>query len=107
LLPARVLRLLATNYIFTEVSPDIFANNRLSSVLDTRKSVEELLAKLVTILLIFDDELRTFSPESKHTGTLGITSMLEHKYELPIGLVQYWILMRSIASMRDSRPPVI
>ena len=45
--PARILRLLATNYIFTEVSPDVFANNRLSSVLDTRKPVEELLAKLV------------------------------------------------------------
>ncbi|KAF8498105.1 S-adenosyl-L-methionine-dependent methyltransferase [Russula emetica] len=56
---ARVLRLLATSYIFTEVSPDVFANNRLSSVLDTGKSVEELLAKLVL-------------------GTLGITSILGH-----------------------------
>ena len=78
--PARVLRLLATNYIFTEVSPDVFANNRLSSVLDTGKLVEELLEKLVPGLLIFNDELRTVSPESKHIGTLGITSMLEYKY---------------------------
>jgi hypothetical protein len=45
--PARILRLLATNHIFTEVSPDVFANNRLSSALDTGKSVEELLEKLV------------------------------------------------------------
>ncbi|KAI9463926.1 S-adenosyl-L-methionine-dependent methyltransferase [Russula earlei] len=59
---ARVLRLLATNYMFTEVSPDIFANNRLSSTLDTGKSVEELLA----------------NPELKHLGTLGITSIIEH-----------------------------
>jgi hypothetical protein len=59
---ARVLRLLATNLIFTEVSPDVFANNRLSSVLDTGKPVEELLK----------------SPESKHTGTLGITSLIDH-----------------------------
>ena len=81
MLPARVLRLLATNYIFTEVSPDVFANNRLSSVLDTRKPVEELLAKFVPSLLIIIDELRTVSPESKHIGTLGITSALEHKYE--------------------------
>ena len=43
---ARILRLLATNYIFTEVTPDVFANNRLSSVLDTGKPVEELLARL-------------------------------------------------------------
>ncbi|KAH9993365.1 O-methyltransferase [Russula vinacea] len=59
---ARILRLLATNYIFTEVTPDVFANNRLSSVLDTGKPVEELLA----------------SPESKHIGTLGISSLLGH-----------------------------
>ena len=45
--PARILRLLATNYIFTEVTPDVFANNRLSSTLDSGKSVEELLAKSV------------------------------------------------------------
>ena len=54
--PARILRLLATNYIFTEVSPDVFANNRLSSTLDTGKSVEELLAKLVLTFLVYSDE---------------------------------------------------
>lgn len=48
MLPARVLRLLATNHIFVEVSPDVFANNRLSSVLDTGKPVEELLARLAS-----------------------------------------------------------
>jgi hypothetical protein len=45
---ARVLRCLATNYIFTEVTPDVFANNRLSSTLDTGKSVDELLARLAS-----------------------------------------------------------
>ena len=54
--PARILRLLATNYIFIEVSPDVFANNRLSSALDTGKSVEELLAKLVLSFLVYGDE---------------------------------------------------
>jgi hypothetical protein len=53
--PARILRLLATNHIFTEVSPDVFANNRLSSVLDTGKSVEELLAKFVLSILVYSD----------------------------------------------------
>jgi hypothetical protein len=52
MLLARVLRLLATNHIFTEVSPDVFANNRLSSVLDTGKSVEELLARLALNLMV-------------------------------------------------------
>ena len=86
MLPARVLRLLATNYIFTEVSPEVFANNRLSSALDTGKSVEELLTKLVPSLSIFSRELRFVSPESKHLGTIGLTSILEHEYELLIGL---------------------
>ncbi|KAJ7512284.1 S-adenosyl-L-methionine-dependent methyltransferase [Mycena galericulata] len=42
---ARVLRLLATNHVFIEVSPDVFANNRLSSMLDTGKDVVHPIAK--------------------------------------------------------------
>ncbi|KZV87208.1 S-adenosyl-L-methionine-dependent methyltransferase [Exidia glandulosa HHB12029] len=38
----RILRLLSTKHIFREVSPEVFANNRLSSLLDTGKSVTEL-----------------------------------------------------------------
>lgn len=43
----RILRLLATLHIFREVSPDVFANNRISSLLDTGKSVEAIKAKYV------------------------------------------------------------
>ncbi|KAF8259745.1 S-adenosyl-L-methionine-dependent methyltransferase [Lactarius quietus] len=63
---SRVLRLLATNHIFLEVSPDVFANNRLSTVLDTGKPVEELIS----------------NPESKHIGTPGITSWIEHNLDV-------------------------
>jgi hypothetical protein len=42
---ARVLRVLATKHIFKEVAPDTFANNRLSSMLDTGKSISEILAE--------------------------------------------------------------
>ncbi|KAN0142087.1 hypothetical protein V8E53_000549 [Lactarius tabidus] len=49
---ARILRILATNYIFLEVSPDVFANNRLSTLIS--------------------------NPESKHIGTLGMASLIEH-----------------------------
>jgi hypothetical protein len=63
---ARVLRLLATNHIFIEVSPDVFANNRLSNVLDTGKPIEELVS----------------NPESKYNGTLGITSLIEHSLDV-------------------------
>jgi hypothetical protein len=44
---ARILRLLANHHIFTEARPDVFCSNRLSSVLDSGKSVVELLAKWV------------------------------------------------------------
>lgn len=42
---ARYLRLLATRNIFREVQPDVFATNRLSSLLDTGKAVEDIQAK--------------------------------------------------------------
>ena len=43
LLLARLLRLAATYHIFREVSPDVFAHNRLSSLLDTGKPIEVIL----------------------------------------------------------------
>ncbi|KAF7372267.1 O-methyltransferase [Mycena venus] len=39
---ARILRLLSNHHIFTEVDPDVFCINRLSSVLDSGKSAVEL-----------------------------------------------------------------
>ena len=82
MLPARILCLLATNHIFIEVSPDVFANNGLSSASDTGKSVEELLARLSKPngqqnLQQTDD----VSPESKHTIIFGIVSHIAAMYE--------------------------
>ena len=48
--PARILRILATYHIFIETSPNVFKNNRLSSIMDTMKSVEEIKAKYVSSL---------------------------------------------------------
>ncbi|GJE87381.1 S-adenosyl-L-methionine-dependent methyltransferase [Phanerochaete sordida] len=59
---ARILRLLATNHIFVELSPDVFANNRISSCLDTGKSVQSILD----------------SPETKHVGARGVASGVGH-----------------------------
>jgi hypothetical protein len=41
----RILRFLATHHIFREVSPDVFANNRISSILDTGKTIENIKAR--------------------------------------------------------------
>jgi hypothetical protein len=42
---ARILRLLATHHIFSEVEPNVFANNRISAILEKGQSVEALLEK--------------------------------------------------------------
>ncbi|KAG6861524.1 hypothetical protein C0995_015257 [Termitomyces sp. Mi166 len=42
---ARILRFLATRHIFKEVKPDVFANNRISSLLSKNKSLAEIKAE--------------------------------------------------------------
>ncbi|KAG6815873.1 hypothetical protein H0H87_010616 [Tephrocybe sp. NHM501043] len=42
---ARVLRFLATRHVFREVSPNVFANNRISSLLAKAKSLNEIKAE--------------------------------------------------------------
>ncbi|EJD53030.1 S-adenosyl-L-methionine-dependent methyltransferase [Auricularia subglabra TFB-10046 SS5] len=56
----RILRLLATKHIFREVSPDVFVNNRISSVLDTGKSVTSLRA----------------DPDNMHADTNGTVALV-------------------------------
>ncbi|KAJ8076312.1 hypothetical protein PM082_000733 [Marasmius tenuissimus] len=63
---ARLLRTLATSHVFFETAPDTFKNNRLSSLLDTRKSVEQILS----------------NPDNKHTGTSGFAAMMELSEEM-------------------------
>ena len=46
---ARLLRYLATHHVYKEISPDIFVNNRISSLLDTGKSVSDILAEYVIL----------------------------------------------------------
>ena len=76
---ARILRLLSTNHIFREVAPDVFAHNRLSSVLDTGKSVAEIVKEYV-LSNIHPCLLLTSvpcSPESKHDGSSGLPALFE------------------------------
>ncbi|KAJ3793617.1 S-adenosyl-L-methionine-dependent methyltransferase [Lentinula aff. detonsa] len=57
-----VLRYLATHNIFREVIPDVFTHTRISSVMDTGKSLKELQA----------------SPDTKHDNTLGLAALVEY-----------------------------
>ncbi|KAJ6626054.1 O-methyltransferase [Mycena sp. CBHHK59/15] len=60
-LMARILRLLATHHIFREVSPGVFANNRISSTLDKGKPSS----------ILFENR------EERLTGTLGVSALVE------------------------------
>ncbi|KAI0695021.1 O-methyltransferase [Cytidiella melzeri] len=59
---ARILRTLATQHIFREVSPDTFVNNAISSTLDTGKPLDAILA----------------DPDSKYDHTSGIAALVAH-----------------------------
>jgi len=101
---SRILRLLATNHMVTEVSPDVFANNRLSSVFDTEKSVEELLTRSVSSKDINSRELTTISPESKHMETLGIASLIEQMYStscLPSSQRDFRVRSAAVLALAD------
>ncbi|KAA1478055.1 S-adenosyl-L-methionine-dependent methyltransferase [Dentipellis sp. KUC8613] len=58
----RFLRFLAVNHVYREVSPDVFANTRISSMLDTLKPTVDLFA----------------SPEYKYDGTIGLAALAGH-----------------------------
>ena len=49
-LAARLMRYLATHHVYKEIEPDVFTNTRISSMLDTGKSVAELFASFVVVL---------------------------------------------------------
>ena len=46
---ARCLRFLATEHIYRELKPDVFTNNRISSMLDTLKPSKDIIAEYVSL----------------------------------------------------------
>ncbi|KAJ6576454.1 O-methyltransferase [Mycena vulgaris] len=58
---ARIMRYLANSHLYREVKPDVFAHTMTSSVLDTGKSIQEILA----------------DPAAKHNGTRGTVALCE------------------------------
>ncbi|TFY51548.1 hypothetical protein EVG20_g10950 [Dentipellis fragilis] len=58
----RFLRFLAVNHVYREVSPDVFANTRISSMLDTLKPSAEVIA----------------DPEHKFDNTIGLSGLVGH-----------------------------
>jgi hypothetical protein len=80
---ARLMRYLATHHVYKEIKPDVFTNTRISSMLDTGKSVEELFA----------------SPDSKHDNTHGFPALAGHHLdEVTKSAAYLWETMTDPAS---------
>ncbi|KIM86573.1 hypothetical protein PILCRDRAFT_815806 [Piloderma croceum F 1598] len=62
---AHILRLLSTHHILREVKPDVFANNRISALMDSGKEVRKLVK--------FG---RDGCPEKKYEGTNGVAAFV-------------------------------
>ncbi|KAJ6576452.1 O-methyltransferase-domain-containing protein [Mycena vulgaris] len=58
---ARIMRYLANSHFYREVKPDVFAHTMTSSVLDTGKAIQEILA----------------DPAAKHNGTRGPVALCD------------------------------
>ncbi|KAA1477984.1 S-adenosyl-L-methionine-dependent methyltransferase [Dentipellis sp. KUC8613] len=69
----RFLRFLSVNHIYREVSPDVFANTRISSMMDTMKSTADIKA----------------DPESKYDGTVGLSALASHHLDEPFKASSY------------------
>ncbi|KAA1478056.1 S-adenosyl-L-methionine-dependent methyltransferase [Dentipellis sp. KUC8613] len=70
---ARFLRFLATHHVYRETEPDIFTNNRISSVMDTLKSSEEIIA----------------DPEHKYDGPPRLAALISHHLDEPFKASAY------------------
>ncbi|KAJ7860062.1 O-methyltransferase [Mycena olivaceomarginata] len=84
---ARILRLLATHHVFQEVAPGVFANNRLSSVLDKGKSTSALRS----------------NPADRLTGSSGVAAMAEHSADLGAKSAAYLLEAMTTTLGADSK----
>ncbi|KAI0653060.1 S-adenosyl-L-methionine-dependent methyltransferase [Cubamyces menziesii] len=89
---SHILRLLATQHWLREVKPDVFANNRLSSLLDSGKTL---------------DQLRT-TPEKKYDGTNGFPAFIGFSTSELFRSVTYlrdWLLPARPSSSQSKLKP--
>ncbi len=79
---AHILRLLAAHHIIREVRPDVFASNRITSLLDTGKTPEQIRAKcvLTPICALVRCSSIPCSPQNKYDDSNGIAALVPMLY---------------------------
>ncbi|KAJ6527606.1 S-adenosyl-L-methionine-dependent methyltransferase [Mycena vulgaris] len=86
---ARFMRFLATHHVYREVSPNVFTNTRISSMLDTLKPSAEIIA----------------DPEHKHDGTIGLAALASHHLDESFKASAYaWETLADPATARSGDP---
>ncbi|KAJ7612050.1 S-adenosyl-L-methionine-dependent methyltransferase [Mycena polygramma] len=86
---ARFIRYLATHHVYREVEPNVFANTRISSMLDTLKPSNEILA----------------DPAHKHDNTMGLAALASHHLDEAFKASAYaWETLADPATVRSGDP---
>ncbi|KAG6868849.1 hypothetical protein C0993_008978 [Termitomyces sp. T159_Od127] len=86
---AQFLRYLATNHIYREIKPNVFANTRISSLMDTLKQSEEIIAH----------------PEDKHDNTSGLPALAAHHLDEAFKASAYaWETLADPATAKSGDP---
>ncbi|KAJ7720965.1 S-adenosyl-L-methionine-dependent methyltransferase [Mycena maculata] len=86
---ARCIRYLATHHFYREIKPNVFANTRISSMLNTGKSIQDILA----------------NPEEKHEKTLGVAALAAHHLDEAFKASAYaWETLADPATVRSGDP---
>ncbi|KAL1761988.1 S-adenosyl-L-methionine-dependent methyltransferase [Schizophyllum commune] len=77
---SRALRCLCTNYVFKELSPDVFAHNRPSAVVDTQKPVDLVVKHAIEKKKTIDAYPHGVSAVhgERYQDTNGILAVLDH-----------------------------
>ncbi|KAF8577502.1 S-adenosyl-L-methionine-dependent methyltransferase [Ramaria rubella] len=63
---SRLIRFLATHHIYKEITPNVYTNTRISSLMDTLKPSADIIKEYCP------------SPAHKHDNTLGLTALMSH-----------------------------
>ncbi|KAJ6555654.1 S-adenosyl-L-methionine-dependent methyltransferase [Mycena vulgaris] len=86
---ARFLRYLATHHVYREVEPNVFANTRISSMLDTLKPSAEIIA----------------DPKHKHDNTMGLAALACHHLDEAFkGSAYAWETLADPATVHSGDP---
>ncbi|KAF9042839.1 S-adenosyl-L-methionine-dependent methyltransferase [Hymenopellis radicata] len=86
---ARFIRYLAVQHIYREVSLNVFANTRISSMMDTLKSSAEIIA----------------NPDLKHDGTPGLAALASHHLDEAFKASAYaWDTLANPKTVKSDEP---